>query len=102
MKKYCETKNVEPFDWNKFIDDAIKTKVSLEQYEHARYLSLQWVTCAVGNQCSIIPRRTKGEIIKRTTNGYDIEHMNLTYNEGQPIDDELNELGLTFHNCIVN
>ena len=53
--------NQEPADWNRL-----------------RVLSGQWVTCACGAQCAIIPRNT----------------------EGEPLDWELKQLGLAFHTAI--
>lgn len=60
MKKYCETVSGVVFDWNKFLDDAIQNGVKQIDYENACNLSVNWVTCACGQQCSIIPRSLVG------------------------------------------
>src|SRR5690348_9129825 len=41
------------FDWNKFLNGKNFSLVSLRE---ANELAKSWVTCAVGEQCSIIPR----------------------------------------------
>lgn len=54
---FCEALGKTPFDWNKFLERAIKKEITLPEYEEACRLSGSWVTCAVGNQCAIIPRQ---------------------------------------------
>ena len=57
MKTYAETQGKAPFDWNAFL---VKESYSYTEVEHAHYLSREWVTCACGNQCDIIPRNYQG------------------------------------------
>ena len=71
MKKYVESKNQSPVDWNAFLN---KETYSLIEVSNAHYLAGSWVTCACGNQCEIIPRSISG----------------------RPIDDKLAELGCDF------
>lgn len=58
MKTYAEQQNEKPFDWNAFLNKEDYTR---EELQEASFLSSQWVTCACGNQCHIIPRDIKGE-----------------------------------------
>lgn len=71
MKTYAETKLVEPFDWNEFLNQKTITD---EEWMAAKVRANDWVTCACGNQCSIIPR----------------------YSGGRPVDEFLSELGDRF------
>lgn len=77
MKTYSEEEGREPFDWNKFLD---KDEFTLDELKDACSRAGSWVTCAVGNQCSVIPRDEIGE----------------------PIDMDLFNLGLKFHYSILN
>jgi len=58
MKTYSELKGNKAFDWNAFLENPPE-KGSAEQWE-ASNLSGEWVTCACGNQCDIIPRSPLG------------------------------------------
>jgi hypothetical protein len=51
-----------------------------QDWDRLEKLSGAWVTCAVGNQCSVIPRKFDGE----------------------PFDSELSDLGVEFHFAIRN
>lgn len=75
-KTYAETKGEAPFDWNK----ALSNPPEIGSDEHIKMIGLagSWVTCAVGNQCAIIPR------------------------EVAPIDVELTNLGSKFAGDITN
>lgn len=53
MKTFSETKNKKPFDWNAFL---IQKEITDKEWKKAKRLAQSWVTCACGNQCSIIPR----------------------------------------------
>lgn len=65
---YSEEKGKEAFDWNKALSVGdISDKTWAELLKKA----VDWVTCACGNQCAIIPR----------------------YNDGQPKDKVLTLLG---------
>jgi hypothetical protein len=78
MKTYAEKEKQKPFDWNKFLDKAIAGDTTRNEEAKAELLANDWVTCACGNQCAIIPRDE----------------------EGEPIDEELQELGNDFSNHI--
>ena len=68
---YTESKNKPPFDWYKFLN---KEKYTFDELYDKLNLSRNWVTCACGNQCSVIPR----------------------YENGCPIDGKLSALGIKF------
>lgn len=46
------------WDWNIFLN---QNKISTEDWKTALKKASCWVTCAVGNQCSVIPRNPYGE-----------------------------------------
>lgn len=73
MKTYSEKKNEPPFDWFKALSQKITKKFKLP--EELREKSADWVTCACGNQCAIIPRDE----------------------DGMPLDDVLIDLGTEFN-----
>lgn len=54
---YAESKREKPFDWNLFLN--MKSHY-YEELKEARILAKGWVTCACGNQCSIIQRNHNG------------------------------------------
>jgi uncharacterized protein YdcH (DUF465 family) len=90
MKTYAEANNKDKFDWNNFLDARISeqpkgitccdqmspTEVKKAKQEFKKEINMagEWVTCACGNQCNILERD----------------------NSGEPIDDELAELGSDF------
>jgi hypothetical protein len=76
-KTYTEVRGEKPFDWNKALAPDF-SEMSFRQMDKMHVLSKSWVTCAVGNQCAIIPR---GRL-------------------GVPQDSELEELGSEFHRII--
>lgn len=80
MKTYTQINNKKPFDWNKFLDRAIKGKTTEDENIEAENLAQSWVTCACGNQCAIIPRHPCDSIAP----------------EGTPMDEQLAELGQEF------
>ena len=87
MKRYSETKSKAPFDWNKALSKDCKD-MSEKEAKKLSNLAKSWVTCACGNQCSVIPRglsNTNGDVPK-----------------GAPIDDQLRNLGASFHDDGVN
>lgn len=57
LKTYAEENNQAPFDWRKFLKQP---EISDAEWEEAERRSQSWVTCACGNQCSIIPRENDG------------------------------------------
>lgn len=77
MQTYAKQKG-KPFDWNKFLDKAITKGVTASEQSKAEKLAGDWVTCACGNQCSILERE----------------------GDGEPVDSELNTLGLDFNDEI--
>lgn len=76
-KTYTEGRNYAPFDWNKALDNPDITR---KDWADMNCRASDWVTCAVGNQCAIIPRDSVGE----------------------PLDEELNWLGISFMMAIKN
>lgn len=58
MKTYTESKGYKPFNWNEFLN---KENISEEEWIEAEELAENWVTCACGNQCDVIPRDYFGE-----------------------------------------
>ncbi len=61
MKTYAEENGESVFDWNAFLDRAIKGHVTPQERRLAADMASSWVTCACGNQCSVIKRRSDGE-----------------------------------------
>jgi hypothetical protein len=57
MKTYTESKNETLFDWNKFLDQKEITNI---EWIFAADISGDWVTCACGTQCDVIPRYEGG------------------------------------------
>lgn len=57
MITYAESKGHEPFNWNEFLN---KENITEEEWTNAYLLSKEWVTCACGNQCDVIPRNDDG------------------------------------------
>ena len=56
MKTYSETKKHKKFNWYDFLNRANEGKATEGEIANAKDDSEDWVTCAVGNQCAIIPR----------------------------------------------
>tara|TARA_R110000823_G_scaffold15045_4_gene49222 strand:+ start:446 stop:754 length:309 start_codon:yes stop_codon:yes gene_type:complete len=54
---YTELNNEKPFDWNEFLN---KKEITELEWNEAKKLAKNWVTCACGNQCNIIPRHGSG------------------------------------------
>lgn len=61
MKTYAETNKMKKFNWYDFLNRAIKGKITNSEVANAQDYARDWVTCACGNQCSIIPRDEDGE-----------------------------------------
>jgi hypothetical protein len=59
LKTYAEVSNEAPFDWNEFLSRD-KSQITFDEWRNAAFLSNNWVTCACGNQCSVIPRDFMG------------------------------------------
>jgi hypothetical protein len=73
MKKYTEQRaEIIAFDWNKFLENP--PEYLSNEHLDACDLSCEWVTCACGNLCDIIPRSPIG----------------------RPYDTELESLGIDF------
>ena len=75
MKTFAETKGEPPFDWNAFL---AQDEFSNEELTDAMILAGEWVTCACGNLCLTLPRQ----------------------HAGQPLDDDLADLGFEFDEAI--
>jgi hypothetical protein len=57
MKTYSEVNGKEPFDWYK----ALKAEnISEEDWDKLEKMSNDWVTCACGNQCTVLERENDG------------------------------------------
>lgn len=80
MKTLAEVKGRKPFDWNAFFKQKTYTDKELNA---AKLLACNWVTCACGNQCAIIPRGT---------------YMSSK----EPTDYNLRMLGLSFTDMVSN
>jgi hypothetical protein len=76
-KSYTETKNKKPFNWYRFLN---KQTYSHRELVLAIQKSSNWVLCAAGTQCAIIPRGANGE----------------------PTDILLSRLGVAFHQRILD
>lgn len=72
---YAASCHRKPFDWHAFLRRKTYTEASLRA---ANDRAGEWVTCACGNQCKVIPR----------------------LDDGEPIDDVLSDLGMTFYHWI--
>ncbi len=57
MKTYAQTRGDKSFDWNQFLS---RDDISESEWSRANSRASSWVTCACGNQCSIIPRESNG------------------------------------------
>jgi hypothetical protein len=57
-KKYSEDKGKEAFDWKKALSAK---RISDKKWDELVKKAGDWVTCACGNQCAIIPRYEDGE-----------------------------------------
>jgi hypothetical protein len=91
MKTYTETKDKQKFDWRSFLEERIKEQpkgvTSVDNMTSKDIIKMRnkfkgeikmagdWVTCACGNQCSILDRD----------------------GDGEPVDDKLAELGSDFY-----
>lgn len=75
---YAESKNKPTFDWAAALDNAIMRGATRDERDNMIRLARNWVTCAVGNQCDLIPRVKSGHF------------------PGHPVDVELQNLGLVF------
>ena len=58
MKTYAETQGENFFDWNAFLENP--PKYGSNEHHDACDLAIDWVTCACGNLCDIIPRSPSG------------------------------------------
>ena len=74
MKTYSEENGKPNINW---FEELNKPDIDWKNLEER---SGEWVTCACGNQCSIIPR----------------------YKSGAPLDEELELLGIDFHEDILS
>lgn len=58
---YAQWTGSAPFDWNLFLKRAIAGKLARSEESIARYMAINWPTCACGNLCSKLPRDTRGK-----------------------------------------
>lgn len=72
---YARSRDKAPFNWSRFLN---RKRLTDKDWEGAYTLSTDWVTCACGNQCAVIPRTSTGE----------------------PLDFRLSNLGLDFMSAI--
>ena len=77
---YAESSGAAPFDWNAFLERAMRGEVEAlsDDYFQALSMSGRWVTCACGSQCDVIPR----------------------WSDGSPRDSLLTDLGVRFYGAI--
>lgn len=92
MEKYSEKETgKKAFDWEKFLNTPLEkyTELSLKE---AVELSERWVTCAVGNQCDIIPRDVDGNPddlrLRRYGTRFNllVEGMHISFRRGRSLD----------------
>ena len=75
---YAEYVGAALFNWHEFLDNAPKDYDD-ERWQKAQSLSAQWVSCACGNQCAVLPRAE---------------------DDGEPADSNLAALGFVFYRLI--
>lgn len=75
---YSELKNYAPINWRARL--KVADSIDVRKIQEWKEESAGWITCAVGNQCSVIPR----------------------YSNGRPIDQVLRRLGHEFNSLIVD
>jgi hypothetical protein len=82
VRTYSETRQCESFDWHSVLDYLIGTHdgeaVRVAQEYELSSKSANWITCACGNQCAVIPR----------------------HGDGTPVDETLLALGLDFTEAV--
>lgn len=83
-RTYAEVSGHAPFDWNKWLDAAIKKTPSEDECEAMVQKAGAWTTCACGNMCAIIPRKGDPSY----------------WQSGEPVDSALMSLGMWFYDCI--
>ncbi len=79
MKSFAQSKGKEPFNWIEFLSRGDMEDYTFKELDNAMKLSGDWVTCACGNQCDILPRVDgvpEDEILRKL--GYDFYH-HITY-----------------------
>ncbi len=80
MMTYAEYRGHGKFNWNLWLEARINNEyISNEALRSAAVLAGNWITCACGNQCSVIPR------------GF----------HGMPLDIELRQFGQDFSRLIA-
>lgn len=72
MRTYTETKNKKSFNWHGAlsVDPRYITWLVLHTMEHK---ASNWVTCACGSQCEIIPRASDGSPLDPTLRNLGVE-----------------------------
>lgn len=76
-KSFTETQGKKPFNWYEELSVNCN-KMTVRRAGYLSKLSSEWVTCATGNQCYLIPRNKDDACA--------------------PVDSELKRLGLEFYN----
>lgn len=82
---YCEHNDGRGVDWHEIIRRLRIADYDTFDLQQWQTYARSWVTCAVGNQCAIIPRTTR-----------DIHSVS---NIGTPLDAQLRDLGQAFSDC---
>ena len=80
MRSHAESQGKTPFDWYKFLQKAFEDNITEGEFLTAVKLASSYTTCACGNQCQTIPRAQNGS----------------------PMDNHLESLGIDFYTFILN
>lgn len=97
LKTYSEEQGAKPINWRAWINSEIARigdRITLGKGEHffdseeMYNRAGQWVTCACGNQCAIIPRQE--------------EEIHGRVYVGKPLDVDLARLGLDFYQVVAD
>lgn len=56
---YAQQHGKQPFDWNAALSDP-PDEYDWTKLDHLYNLAADWVTCACGNQCAVLPRDWNG------------------------------------------
>lgn len=71
LETYAKQHGKKPFNWNKFLNQE---EINENEWLNAESLAENWVTCACGNQCDVIPRDEYGMPLD-----YDLIHIGLLF-----------------------
>lgn len=84
-ENYAKTQGERPFNWKRFL---LKKRYTWDDLDNAYWRATDWVTCACGNQCSIIPRG--------------VQYGWSSFQPAAPVDSRLRRDGLSFATHIEN